>query len=751
MATGNEYSFKYTRTDSNKIDFVVQPLTVDGYTYPSTIDDGNGGTTTPAPRSGATVATTSLVFIGKGRPDYGEVIQQNFLYLLENFAHENAPASPLLGQQWYDSTNEAMKVWNGTVWEHVADDYVLKAGDTMTENLIVTDGTDSVTLMKTGYVRVTKDPANPLDLATKQYVDGLVGGGTAQFVDVAGDTMTGDLIMDGANIQFTNGALGLQSTTPTANNHLTNKQYVDDQINNIVASGGTQFVDRAELQANGNLELFYVGNASSTPDVTVDASAAGGGVGGKTAPYINVEDFEDSRGNLVTGATVQDIIETFAIRKLDSDNPAIASKEFVRKEIRDAFGGIQRTFRTVASGEDASGFSVTVPEYTIGANQVWVFADNGSKLRYTSPAYQDLLLNDIDSTTSLYPTNLFTSVSDGTAYDINVAIDGGGATDVTVTPVFEGPASATTQNFIILDTDDVAESIFVSGDQRNIFLPGVAVTISNSDATNGTFDVVQSVFDPVEDETEVTLAGNLTAVTTNHGDAEIGLPDRYTISDLVTDINTGLTNASVAATAVFDEGSENIRFVSNTAGATSDIVVVDDNIAANGTPLFANLPAFINTTRYDVTFYQPDGDEPSGTKYAYIAIDGDHTSTFNSAVDFIIRDSGDEVESNDGEYTAIDIGGGTYSIFETGVTKIYIQALQPVGSPATYPDARLIVTTPAGLEGYIALPQAITLGTTVDGYDGHFTEDGTYNQQSTTISVGASVTTLGDVLEIMVF
>ena len=56
---------------------------------------------------------TDLKFIGKGYAGYGEVIHENFLHLLENFANDNAPSKPIQGQLWYDSDANLLKFYTG--------------------------------------------------------------------------------------------------------------------------------------------------------------------------------------------------------------------------------------------------------------------------------------------------------------------------------------------------------------------------------------------------------------------------------------------------------------------------------------------------------------------------------------------------------------------------------------------------------------------------------------------------------------
>ena len=60
---------------------------------------------------------SSMTLVGKNYAGYGEFLDENFIHLLENSANTTAPASPLTGQLWWDSTNALMKVYNGTAFK----------------------------------------------------------------------------------------------------------------------------------------------------------------------------------------------------------------------------------------------------------------------------------------------------------------------------------------------------------------------------------------------------------------------------------------------------------------------------------------------------------------------------------------------------------------------------------------------------------------------------------------------------------
>ena len=60
--------------------------------------------------------TTDLKFIGKNYAGYGEIQNENFLFLLENFSGANQPSRPISGQVWFDSGSSKLKFYDGTKW-----------------------------------------------------------------------------------------------------------------------------------------------------------------------------------------------------------------------------------------------------------------------------------------------------------------------------------------------------------------------------------------------------------------------------------------------------------------------------------------------------------------------------------------------------------------------------------------------------------------------------------------------------------
>jgi hypothetical protein len=57
--------------------------------------------------------TLDITLIGKNYAGYGQSQNENFVYLLENFANSTQPPSPIAGQIWYDTTTNKLRFYDG--------------------------------------------------------------------------------------------------------------------------------------------------------------------------------------------------------------------------------------------------------------------------------------------------------------------------------------------------------------------------------------------------------------------------------------------------------------------------------------------------------------------------------------------------------------------------------------------------------------------------------------------------------------
>lgn len=63
---------------------------------------------------------SSVSLIGKNVVNFGKEQNSDVIHMLENFAYATAPVHPLVGQLWYDSQNQSIKVYtDGAIWRQL--------------------------------------------------------------------------------------------------------------------------------------------------------------------------------------------------------------------------------------------------------------------------------------------------------------------------------------------------------------------------------------------------------------------------------------------------------------------------------------------------------------------------------------------------------------------------------------------------------------------------------------------------------
>jgi len=119
-----------------------------------TINRYNNATLTVV-EDGTIDQTTDLKLVGKNYAGYGEIQNENFVFLLENFSGANPPPKAVSGQVWFDSGNSKLKFYDGSQWRTTGGAEIsasqpagLSQGDfwwdTSNEQLYAYNGTDFV-------------------------------------------------------------------------------------------------------------------------------------------------------------------------------------------------------------------------------------------------------------------------------------------------------------------------------------------------------------------------------------------------------------------------------------------------------------------------------------------------------------------------------------------------------------------------------------------------------------------------------
>lgn len=75
------------------------------------IDKSDGQSVTVV-QDGTLNTTLDIKLVGKDYPGYGEIQNENFVFMLENFAGISPPPRPMNGQLWYDTTHKKVKFYD---------------------------------------------------------------------------------------------------------------------------------------------------------------------------------------------------------------------------------------------------------------------------------------------------------------------------------------------------------------------------------------------------------------------------------------------------------------------------------------------------------------------------------------------------------------------------------------------------------------------------------------------------------------
>jgi hypothetical protein len=100
-----------------------------------TVDYTDGTKTAITVANASVDTTTSIGLVGQGYTNYGEVVAEDLLHMLENFAGTAAPSTPIEGQIWFDKSTKQLKylddtVANGANWKPIAIMFVQSAPPT---------------------------------------------------------------------------------------------------------------------------------------------------------------------------------------------------------------------------------------------------------------------------------------------------------------------------------------------------------------------------------------------------------------------------------------------------------------------------------------------------------------------------------------------------------------------------------------------------------------------------------------------
>lgn len=211
---------------------------------------------------GTADTSTSITLIGKNYTRFGEVLNENLLHLLENFAGATAPSNPTEGQLWYDTANSYLMLYDNGQWYPIGS----PAGTTRMEVRRRQDtlGAFHYTIehiVDDVIVTIMVDDATAWTPATTEYLEDGVTALSTQFpVIQAGINMNTT-----ANFKFRGTATSAEYAD-LAERYAADKEY---EPGTVVILGGTHEI--AESKQEADIEVF--GIVSTAPGFEMNSAA----------------------------------------------------------------------------------------------------------------------------------------------------------------------------------------------------------------------------------------------------------------------------------------------------------------------------------------------------------------------------------------------------------------------------------------------------------------------------------------------
>ena len=262
--------------------------------------------------------STSISLVGRNYTGYGEVQNENFLHLLENFANESPPARPLSGQTWYNTKTNSLSVYNDLGWAPVGSAIISPTEPTgFNGSLWYNTGTDQLSVYQNNIWNVI-GPEAVAGFATTQLK-------ARRVLDASGvNHAILELLVDGATIAIcSNNDFVLNSLNPIAGfSEITtgiNTNPSKRLIGNLTGNADTasrltpgKTVNGVFFDGQNNIEI----KASTTNVLTRGTYLTGGNFDGSATTTWSVD---ASTSNTVGKIVVRDSAGDFAAGTITAD------------------------------------------------------------------------------------------------------------------------------------------------------------------------------------------------------------------------------------------------------------------------------------------------------------------------------------------------------------------------------------------------------------------------------------------------
>lgn len=305
----------------------------------------------------------AVKLVGKNYINYGTAQNENFIYLMENFANDTAPLYPLTGQLWYNTSANALSYYDGSSYNALASVSSLGSGVAVLEAKLVAN----VAALNAA---ITANAAIASANAAVQagQITGLLANAAVQDTSIVGltDGLTGSNIRI-STLETTTGVhtaqiAGLQTADNLANIRLYN---LEVEKSNLWANAAIQAQQLAAISGTG-----YITSSALTPYAPLESPGLTGYPSAPT-PAIDNDGTQIATTGFVRGreTLTRAYVDTTVSTNITNTNNVLGAAINLRAPINSpAFTGTV-TAPTVSVSDTSTKVATTA--YVKAATQFW--------------------------------------------------------------------------------------------------------------------------------------------------------------------------------------------------------------------------------------------------------------------------------------------------------------------------------------------------------------------------------------------
>ena len=257
------------------------------------------GTVAATVNDGTLNTETSIQLIGRNYEGYGEAFNENLVKLMENFSNSTNPLNAIEGQLWFDATNDALTVYNGSNFDVPnpsrrsvsAPTSSLNKGvlwfDTGNNDLFVYNGSAFINIVLSDQIldednMATNSSTQPASQQSiKAYIDAQ---NAAQDLDFTGDSGTSNVLIDSQTLTI---AGGDSITTTGSGQTLTIDLDENITVNQIASTDSTSVTINDNLNVEGTIRSSGIIRTETLDVNTIQSSDPSGINFNEDAIYVS--------------------------------------------------------------------------------------------------------------------------------------------------------------------------------------------------------------------------------------------------------------------------------------------------------------------------------------------------------------------------------------------------------------------------------------------------------------------------------